>query len=182
MDYSSGYLGDPRGRADAIADNVRDDHMNLDFKTEVSLSDAVKNSSSDDYSTRALEELSHDVTQEAIRSAPTAGDAWAAVRNARSFLTKEPTYKTGLRKARRIGSTATSLGALAAMWGISPIVALMGLAPQDVLGVSDSDESTLTRANRSLWDLVLPGSDWDEDDDYELMDLPDMPRPLQIQQ
>ena len=75
MDYGGGYLGDPRGRAEAIADNVRDDHMDLDFKTEVSLSDAVKNSSAGGYATRAQEELSHDLTVNAIESSPTAGDA-----------------------------------------------------------------------------------------------------------
>jgi hypothetical protein len=150
-----------------------DDHMDLDFKTEVSMSDAVKNSSSNDYSTRALEELSHDATQEAIRSAPTAGDAWAAVRNARSFLTKEGgpyQYQKGLKATRGIGSYLTGGGALSAMWGIHPIVALMSLAPQNVLGVSDSDESTFTRANRGLWDFILPGSDWDEDDDWKLLE------------
>ena len=89
MDYSGGYLGDPRGRAEAIADTVRDDHMDLDFKTDISLSDAVKNSSSGGYATRALEELTQDLTTEAISSSPTAGDAWAAVKNARSFLTKQ---------------------------------------------------------------------------------------------
>ena len=167
MNYGGAYPGDPRGRAEAIADTVRDDHMDLDFKTEISLSDAVKNSSAGNYSTRAQEELTQDLTTEAIRSAPTAGDAWAAVRNARSFLTKEGgpyQYQKGLKATRGIGSYVTGIKSLSAMWGIHPIVALMSLAPQNVLGVSDSDESTFTRANRGLWDFILPGSDWDEDD------------------
>jgi len=166
--YGGGYLGDPRGRVEAIADVVRDDvDMDLEFKTEIALSDAQKNSSAGSYSSRAQEELSNDLTQEAIRSAPTAGDAWAAVRNARSFLTKEGgpyQYQKGLKATRGIGSYLTGAGALSAMWGIHPIVTLMSLAPQNVLGVSDSDESTFTRANRGLWDFILPGSVWNEEE------------------
>ena len=171
MNYGGAYPGDPRGRAEAIAANVRDDHMDLAFKTEISLSDAVKNSSAGGYATRAQEELTQDLTNEAIRSAPTAGDAWAAVRNARSFLTKEGgpyQYQKGLKTTRGIGSYLTGAGALSAMWGIHPIVTLMSLAPQNVLGVSDSDESTFTRANRGLWDFILPGSDWEEEDYWKI--------------
>ena len=163
MDYSGGYLGDPRGRADAIADTVRDDHMDLDFKTEISLSDAVKNSSAGDYSTRALEELSHDVTVNAIESAPTSGDAWAAVRNART-----------------LGSTATFLGGASALAGIHPALAVLSLTPQGFfteglakIGIGPKRTgknrffdalrgdyfgtgSTLSRVNASLWDALLP--------------------------
>ena len=172
MDYGGGYLGDPRGRAEAIADNVRDDHVATDFITEISLSDAVKNSSSDDYSTRALEELSHDVTVNAIESAPTAGDAWAAVRNARSFITKP---------VRAIGSSATWLGGLSSLAAIHPALAVLSLVPQGFIteGASKFSSlgpkrtktnraldamrgdyflsgSTLDRVNNSLWDALLP--------------------------
>lgn len=171
MDYGGGYLGDPRGRAEAIADNVRDDHVATDFITEISLSDAVKNSSSDDYSTRALEELSHDVTVNAIESAPTAGDAWAAVRNARSFITKP---------VRAIGSSATWLGGLSSLAAIHPAIAALSLVPQGFftegaakLGFGPKrtktnrafdamrgdyflSGSTLDRVNNSLWDALLP--------------------------
>ena len=191
MDYGGGYLGDPRGRADAIADSVRgDDHVATDFITEISLSDAVKNSSSDDYSTRALEELSHDVTVNASESAPTAGDAWAAVRNARSFLTKqgEPyAYQTGLKKARTIGSSATWLGGLSSLAAIHPAIAALSLVPQGFftegaakLGLGPErtktnrffdamrgdyflSGSTLDRVNNSLWDLILPEEIWEND-------------------
>ena len=191
MDYGGGYLGDPRGRAEAIADNVRDDHMDLDFKTEVSLSDAVKNSSSGGYATRALEELTQDLTTEAIRSAPTAGDAWAAVRNARSFLTKqgEPyAYQTGLKKARTIGSSATWLGGLSSLAAIHPAIAALSLVPQGFITEGASkflglgpertktnrffdamrgdyflSGSTLDRVNNSLWDLILPEEIWEND-------------------
>ena len=171
MDYGGGYLGDPRGRAEAIADNVRDDHVATDFITEISLSDAVKNSSSDDYSTRALEELSHDVTVNAIESAPTAGDAWAAVRNARSFITKP---------VRAIGSSATWLGGLSSLAAIHPALAVLSLVPQGFITEGASklgfgpkrtktnraldamrgdyflSGSTLDRVNNSLWDALLP--------------------------
>jgi len=191
MDYSGGYLGDPRGRAEAIADNVRDDHMDLDFKTEVSLSDAVKNSSAGGYATRAQEELAQDLTTEAIRSAPTAGDAWAAVRNARSFLTKqgEPyAYQTGLKKARTIGSSATWLGGLSSLAAIHPAIAALSLVPQGFITEGASkflglgpertktnrffdamrgdyflSGSTLDRVNNSLWDLILPEEIWEND-------------------
>ena len=191
MDYGGGYLGDPRGRAEAIADNVRDDHMDLDFKTEVSLSDAVKNSSAGGYATRALEELTQDLTTEAIRSAPTAGDAWAAVRNARSFLTKqgEPyAYQTGLKKARTIGSSATWLGGLSSLAAIHPAIAALSLVPQGFITEGASkflglgpertktnrffdamrgdyflSGSTLDRVNNSLWDLILPEEIWEND-------------------
>ena len=163
MDYGGGYLGDPRGRADAIADTVRDDHMDLDFKTEISLSDAVKNSSAGNYSTRAQEELTQDLTTEAIRSAPTAGDAWAAVRN-----------------ARILGGTATFLGGASALAGIHPALAVLSLTPQGFfteglskLGIGPKRTgtnrffvalrgdyfgtgSTLSRVNASLWDALLP--------------------------
>ena len=191
MDYGGGYLGDPRGRAEAIADNVRDDHMDLDFKTEVSLSDAVKNSSSGNYSTRAQEELSHDLTVNAIESAPTAGDAWAAVKDARSFLTKqgEPyAYQTGLKKARTIGSSATWLGGLSSLAAIHPAIAALSLVPQGFITEGASkflglgpertktnrffdamrgdyflSGSTLDRVNNSLWDLILPEEIWEND-------------------
>ena len=191
MDYGGGYLGDPRGRADAIADSVRgDDHVATDFITEISLSDAVKNSSAGNYSTRAQEELSHDLTVNAIESAPTAGDAWAAVRNARSFLTKqgEPyAYQTGLKKARTIGSSATWLGGLSSLAAIHPAIAALSLVPQGFftegaakLGLGPErtktnrffdamrgdyflSGSTLDRVNNSLWDLILPEEIWEND-------------------
>jgi hypothetical protein len=191
VDYGGGYLGDPRGRADAIADSVRgDDHVATDFITEISLSDAVKNSSAGNYSTRAQEELSHDLTVNAIESAPTAGDAWAAVRNARSFLTKqgEPyAYQTGLKKARTIGSSATWLGGLSSLAAIHPAIAALSLVPQGFftegaakLGLGPErtktnrffdamrgdyflSGSTLDRVNNSLWDLILPEEIWEND-------------------
>ena len=172
----NGYLGDPRGRADAIADSVRgDDHMDLDFKTEISLSDAVKNSSAGDYSTRALEELGYDLTTEAIRSAPTSGDAWAAVRSARA-----------------LGSTATWLGGASALASIHPALALLSMVPQGFIteGASKffslgpkrtgtnrffdalrgdyfSTGSTLSRVNASLWDALLPSQE--EEEEYQTL-------------
>ena len=107
MNYGGGYLGDPRGRAEAIADTVRDGPMDTGFITEVSMSDAVKNASAGNYATRAQEELNQDVTVNAIRSAPTSGDAWEAV-----------------RKARIIGGHATFLGATSALASVHP--ALLG--------------------------------------------------------
>ena len=172
MNYGGGYLGDPRGRAEAIADNVRDDHVATDFITEISLSDAVKNSSAGNYSTRAQEELSHDLTVNAIESAPTAGDAWAAVRNARSFITKP---------VRAIGSSATWLGGLSSLAAIHPALAVLSLVPQGFITEGASkflslgpkrtktnrafdamrgdyflSGSTLDRVNNSLWDALLP--------------------------
>jgi len=193
VDYGGGYLGDPRGRSEAIADRVRDDHMDLDFKTEISLSDAVKNSSAGDYSTRAQEELSHDLTVNAIESAPTAGDAWAAVRNARSFITKP---------VRAIGSSATWLGGLSSLAAIHPALAVLSLVPQGFITEGASkflslgpkrtktnrafdalrgdyflSGSTLDRVNNSLWDALLP----EEDEEYQSLsssgDWPDLPRP-----
>ena len=193
MDYGGGYLGDPRGRSEAIADRVRDDHMDLDFKTEISLSDAVKNSSAGDYSTRAQEELSHDLTVNAIESAPTAGDAWAAVRNARSFITKP---------VRAIGSSATWLGGLSSLAAIHPALAVLSLVPQGFITEGASkflslgpkrtktnrafdalrgdyflSGSTLDRVNNSLWDALLP----EEDEEYQSLsrsgDWPVLPRP-----
>ena len=180
-----------QGIADAVRDAMRDDHVATDFITEISLSDAVKNSSSDDYSTRAQEELSQDLTTEAIRSAPTAGDAWAAVRNARSFLTKqgEPyAYQTGLKKARTIGSSATWLGGLSSLAAIHPALAVLSLVPQGFITEGASkflglgpertktnrffdamrgdyflSGSTLDRVNNSLWDLILPEEIWEND-------------------
>ena len=193
MDYGGGYLGDPRGRSEAIADRVRDDHMDLDFKTEISLSDAVKNSSAGNYSSRAQEELSHDLTVNAIESAPTAGDAWAAVRNARSFITKP---------VRAIGSSATWLGGLSSLAAIHPALAVLSLVPQGFITEGASkflslgpkrtktnrafdalrgdyflSGSTLDRVNNSLWDALLP----EEDEEYQSLsssgDWPDLPRP-----
>ena len=189
--YGGGYLGDPRGRAEAIADVVRDDvDMDLEFKTEISLSDAQKNSSAGSYSSRAQEELSNDLTQEAIRSAPTAGDAWGAVKNARSFLTKEGgpyQYQSGLRKTRAIGESATYLGGLSALSSVHPALAVLALTPQGFfteglakIGIGPSrtksrrffdairgdyflSGSTLDRVNSSLWDLVLPEEIWEND-------------------
>ena len=179
-----------QGIADAVRDAMRDDHVATDFITEISLSDAVKNSSSDDYSTRAQEELSQDLTTEAIRSAPTAGDAWAAVRNARSFLTKQDkpyAYQTGLKKARTIGSSATWLGGLSSLAGIHPALAVLSLVPQGFITEGASklgfgpkrtktnrffdamrgdyflSGSTLDRVNNSLWDLILPEEIWEND-------------------
>ena len=167
-----------QGIADAVRDAMRDDHVATDFITEISLSDAVKNSSSDDYSTRALEELSHDVTVNAIESAPTAGDAWAAVRNARSFITKP---------VRAIGSSATWLGGLSSLAAIHPAIAALSLVPQGFftegaakLGLGPErtktnrffdamrgdyflSGSTLDRVNNSLWDLILPEEIWEND-------------------
>ena len=191
MDYGGGYLGDPRGRAEAIADNVRDDHMDLDFKTEITLSDAVKNSSAGGYATRAQEELTQDLTNEAIRSAPTAGDAWGAVKNARSFLTKEGgpyAYQTGLKKVRTLGSSATYLSGLSALASIHPALAVLSLVPQGFITEGASkffnlgpkrtgknrffdamrgdyflSGSTIDRANDSLWDLILPEEIWEND-------------------
>ena len=191
MDYGGGYLGDPRGRADAIADSVRgDDHMDLDFKTEITLSDAVKNSSAGGYATRAQEELTQDLTSEAIRSSPTAGDAWGAVKNARSFLTKEGgpyAYQTGLKKVRTLGSSATYLSGLSALASIHPALAVLSLVPQGFItegaaklgfgpkrtgknrffdamrGDYFLSGSTIDRANNSLWDLILPEEIWEND-------------------
>lgn len=164
MDYGGGYLGDPRGRAESIADTVRDGPMDTGFIAEVSMSDAVKNSSAGDYSTRALEELNHDVTVNAIESAPTSGDAWDAV-----------------RKARIIGGHATFLGGASALASVHPALAVLAMTPQGFITEAASKffslgpkrtgknrffdalrgdyfgtGSTLSRLNTSLWDVILP--------------------------
>ena len=179
------------GIADAVRESMVDDNMDLDFKTEITLSDAVKNSSAGGYATRAQEELTQDLTSEAIRSSPTAGDAWAAVKNARSFLTKQDkpyAYQTGLKKARTIGSSATWLGGLSSLAAIHPALAVLSLVPQGFITEGASkflglgpdrtkttrffdamrgdyflSGSTLDRVNNSLWDLVLPEEIWEND-------------------
>ena len=171
------------GIADAVRESMADDHMDLDFKTEISLSDAVKNSSAGGYATRAQEELTQDLSNEAIRSSPTAGDAWAAVKNARSFLTTDSSLKT----ARKIGGSATYLSGLSALASVHPALAVLSLVPQGLItegaaklgfgpkrtgknrffdalrGDYFLSGSTLDRANNSLWDTLLP----EEDDDYQ---------------
>jgi len=164
MDYGGGYLGDPRGRAESIADTVRDGPRDTGFIAEVSMSDAVKKSSAGNYSTRAQEELTQDLTTEAIRSAPTSGDAWEAV-----------------RKARIIGGHATFLGGISALASVHPILAALSLVPQGFItegaskflslgpkrtgknrffdalrGDYSGTGSTLSRLNASLWDAILP--------------------------
>jgi len=182
------------GIADAVRESMADDHMDLDFKTEITLSDAVKNSSTGGYATRAQEELTQDLSNEAIRSSPTAGDAWGAVKNARSFLTKEGgpyAYQTGLKKVRTLGSSATYLSGLSALASIHPALAVLSLVPQGLItegaaklgfgpkrtgknrffdalrGDYFGTGSTLSRLNSGLWDALLPS--YDEDDDYQTL-------------